>query len=213
MTTLAHPDTWHPGAPADAPTTSWGGADPDRAPDRSPDRSPDRGSGTPAGPRGVRAWWGARGIRQKVLVPALLAALVAVVVGVAGIRSLGGAAAETQDVYDVNVVGQEALMVAVEARLEVALAVRDVLIAAPGTATDEAVAELDQRFADLRDAISGYAATPLDASQEDAATGGPDPSRGIFPTMQIVTDQGANEASEDEIRVAYEAVVGERDGR
>jgi proteasome beta subunit len=53
----------------------------------------------------------------------------------------------------------------------------------------------------------------LDASQEDAATGGPDPSRGIFPTMQIVTDQGANEASEDEIRVAYEAVVGERDGR
>ncbi len=167
MTLLAHPDTRHPGAPTDAPATPMGGAGAERGPDRGRDDRGGRAAIAPAGPRGVRAWWGARGIRQKVLVPALLAALVAVVVGVAGIRSLGGAAAETQDVYDVNVVGQEALMVAVEARLEVALAVRDVLIAAPGTATEDALAEVDQRFEDLREAIRGYAATPLDASQEE----------------------------------------------
>ncbi|MEX2275461.1 MAG: proteasome subunit beta [Actinomycetota bacterium] len=53
----------------------------------------------------------------------------------------------------------------------------------------------------------------LDASQEDAATGGPDPTRGIFPTMQIVTAEGAHQGDENEIRAAYEAVVGGREGR
>jgi proteasome beta subunit len=50
----------------------------------------------------------------------------------------------------------------------------------------------------------------LDASQEDVATGGPDPGRGIWPTVFVVTDDGVGEASRDEVRSAYEAVVGER---
>jgi proteasome beta subunit len=50
----------------------------------------------------------------------------------------------------------------------------------------------------------------LDASQEDVATGGPDPNRGIWPTVFVVTDDGVGEASQDEVRSAYEAVVRER---
>lgn len=47
----------------------------------------------------------------------------------------------------------------------------------------------------------------LDASQEDVATGGPDPARGIFPTAVIVTAEGADLPSEDEIRTAYDSVM------
>jgi proteasome beta subunit len=48
----------------------------------------------------------------------------------------------------------------------------------------------------------------VDASQEDVATGGPDPARGIFPTVLMVTSAGAETVEAEEIRVAYEAVVG-----
>jgi proteasome beta subunit len=48
----------------------------------------------------------------------------------------------------------------------------------------------------------------VDASQEDAATGGPDPTRGIFPTVVVVTAEGAESVGEDELRSAYEGVVG-----
>jgi proteasome beta subunit len=49
----------------------------------------------------------------------------------------------------------------------------------------------------------------VDASREDVATGGPDPSRGIFPTIVLVTGAGAETADHDEVRTAYEAVVAE----
>ena len=48
----------------------------------------------------------------------------------------------------------------------------------------------------------------LDASQEDAATGGPDPTRGIFPTVVAVTAEGTESVGADELRSAYERVVG-----
>jgi proteasome beta subunit len=49
----------------------------------------------------------------------------------------------------------------------------------------------------------------VDASQEDAATGGPDPTRGIFPTVVMVTAGGAESVGEDELRSAYQRVVGD----
>jgi proteasome beta subunit len=52
----------------------------------------------------------------------------------------------------------------------------------------------------------------VDASQEDAATGGPDPNRGIFPTMIVVTSGGAETVGGDELRGAYERVVGRSGG-
>ncbi|HKE54357.1 MAG TPA: proteasome subunit beta, partial [Actinomycetota bacterium] len=47
----------------------------------------------------------------------------------------------------------------------------------------------------------------VDASQEDAATGGPDPARGIFPTVVVVTASGAEHVGDEELRAAYEALV------
>ena len=64
-----------------------------------------------------------------------------------------------------------------------------------------------------RDAALEVAVEALvDASQEDAATGGPDPNRGIFPTMIVVTAEGAQSAGADELRGAYERVVGRSGG-
>jgi proteasome beta subunit len=52
----------------------------------------------------------------------------------------------------------------------------------------------------------------VDASQEDAATGGPDLARGIFPTVVAVTAAGAEHVREDELRASYEAVVAQGGG-
>ncbi len=53
----------------------------------------------------------------------------------------------------------------------------------------------------------------LDASQEDAATGGVDPARGIFPLMLTVTEGGVAEVPEDEVRAAYEVLAAQEAGQ
>jgi proteasome beta subunit len=50
----------------------------------------------------------------------------------------------------------------------------------------------------------------VDAAEEDAATGGPDPVRGIFPTVLVVTADGVAEVSDDDVRAAHAAVAGRR---
>jgi proteasome beta subunit len=53
----------------------------------------------------------------------------------------------------------------------------------------------------------------LDASEADTATGGPDPVRGIYPSVHVVTIEGVQEVPDDEIRLAFEAVAGQRENR
>jgi proteasome beta subunit len=60
------------------------------------------------------------------------------------------------------------------------------------------------------DAVRVSVEALLDASQEDVATGGPDPSRGIFPLLLVITADGVDRVSDDDVRAAYEAVVAER---
>jgi proteasome beta subunit len=48
-----------------------------------------------------------------------------------------------------------------------------------------------------------------DASQEDVATGGPNPLRGIYPTIKTITSEGVVPVPEDDVRAAFEAIVGE----
>src|SRR5205823_12118669 len=43
-----------------------------------------------------------------------------------------------------------------------------------------------------------------DASQEDVATGGPNPLRGIYPTVRTITAAGVVAVPEDEVRQAFE---------
>ncbi len=52
-----------------------------------------------------------------------------------------------------------------------------------------------------------------DASQEDVATGGPDPIRGIYPTVKAVTAEGVVDVAEEDIKAAFEAIIAERTGR
>jgi len=50
----------------------------------------------------------------------------------------------------------------------------------------------------------------LDASEDDVATGGPDPNRRIYPIALMVTADGAEEVPEDEVAAAVAAVIEER---
>ncbi|MCA1727587.1 MAG: proteasome subunit beta, partial [Actinobacteria bacterium] len=52
-----------------------------------------------------------------------------------------------------------------------------------------------------------------DASQEDVATGGIDPIRGIYPTIKTITSGGVNDVAQDEIRTAFDAIIAERQER
>jgi proteasome beta subunit len=49
-----------------------------------------------------------------------------------------------------------------------------------------------------------------DAADEDAATGGPDLVRGIFPVVATVTDQGYRRVPDEDLRKAAERVVAAR---
>src|SRR5205807_1295457 len=46
-----------------------------------------------------------------------------------------------------------------------------------------------------------------DASQEDVATGGPNPLRGIYPTVKAITARGVEVVPEDEVRAAFDDIV------
>jgi proteasome beta subunit len=50
----------------------------------------------------------------------------------------------------------------------------------------------------------------VDAAEDDVATGGPDPTRRIFPNALAVTASGAEDVAEDEIAAAVAAVLEER---
>lgn len=50
----------------------------------------------------------------------------------------------------------------------------------------------------------------VDAAEEDVATGGPNPARGIFPTVLLVGSGGVEPIAEDEVRAAFEAVIAGR---
>src|SRR5437588_9866767 len=51
-----------------------------------------------------------------------------------------------------------------------------------------------------------------DAAQEDVATGGPDPTRGIYPSVKLVTEAGIEEVADEEVRRVYEAMMAGEQG-
>jgi proteasome beta subunit len=66
-----------------------------------------------------------------------------------------------------------------------------------------------------RDAAIRTAVEALyDASQEDLATGGPIPVRGIYPTVKTISAEGVIPVPEARVREAFDAIVGEtQEGR
>ena len=67
----------------------------------------------------------------------------------------------------------------------------------PGLGRDEAI----------RVAVEGL----FDASEEDTATGGADPLRGIYPSVFAITREGVDELSSDETKTAYEEILAARE--
>jgi proteasome beta subunit len=49
-----------------------------------------------------------------------------------------------------------------------------------------------------------------EAADEDSATGGPDPVRGIYPTVAAITMRGFERVSEEEVAERFAAVVAGR---
>ena len=57
------------------------------------------------------------------------------------------------------------------------------------------------------DALSLAVEALIAASEEDAATGGPDLKRGIYPSIVTVTEHGVDEVNDDELAMITEAIV------
>jgi proteasome beta subunit len=64
--------------------------------------------------------------------------------------------------------------------------------------------------ASLEEAAATCVTALLDAAEEDSATGGPDPWRGIFPIVAVIVDAGYREMDTDEVAAIVERLVAER---
>ena len=87
---------------------------------------------------------------------------------------------------------------------------------ATGSGSRDAKASLKKSWrADLErgPALEAGVESLLDASEADTATGGPDPIRGIYPSVHVVTAEGVQEVLDSEIRLAFEAVATRREDR
>jgi proteasome beta subunit len=83
---------------------------------------------------------------------------------------------------------------------------------AAGSGSTHARATLKKRWRpdlDGEAAIRAAVEALYDASQEDVATGGPIPLRGIYPTVKTITTEGVMGVHDDEVKGAFEAIVGE----
>ncbi|WP_164519794.1 HAMP domain-containing methyl-accepting chemotaxis protein, partial [Nocardioides ferulae] len=115
-----------------------------------------------SGRRSPLAWFGDRSVRVKILSAVLLTAVVALVVGLMGLRSLGDSADKADHIYSENVLGVDAagdMNVAIQAMRQHS---RDVLIAPDQQAGREAVAKVDADLAAFEEAAKAYEVSGLD---------------------------------------------------
>src|SRR5690348_13284761 len=106
------------------------------------------------------AWWGDRGVRTKVLVAVAIAALVAVVIGVLGLFSLGAAAARTQNLYDANLQGISHAEEMAGALKDTRVTVRDVILAGDEATAQKKAGQIDADAAAFSAAVEAYASVP-----------------------------------------------------
>ncbi|HET6752180.1 MAG TPA: proteasome subunit beta [Actinomycetes bacterium] len=84
---------------------------------------------------------------------------------------------------------------------------------ATGSGARDARGSLKKRYRhdmDGTSAVDALMEALYDAAEEDAATGGPDLVRGIFPVVATVTDQGYRRLPDNELRKAAERIVDAR---
>jgi proteasome beta subunit len=84
---------------------------------------------------------------------------------------------------------------------------------ATGSGGRDAKASLKKRWSpnlDKAAAIEAAVESLVDAGEADVATGGPDPTRGIYPSVFLVTADGVDEVPSEEVRTAFESVLARR---
>ncbi len=64
-----------------------------------------------------------------------------------------------------------------------------------------------------RDAVRLAVKALFEAAEEDAATGGPDPARGIYPIVATITKDGFKKLDEDELAEVFTEILQERNSR
>jgi proteasome beta subunit len=83
-----------------------------------------------------------------------------------------------------------------------------------GSGGRDAKASLKKRWQpglDRTAAIEAAVESLVDAGEADVATGGPDPTRGIYPSVFLVTAEGVDEVPRDDVKVAFEAILARRE--
>src|SRR6266511_2855332 len=86
---------------------------------------------------------------------------------------------------------------------------------ATGSGALSARSTLKKRFRtgmDRSGAVRAAVEALYDASQEDVATGGPNPLRGIFPSVKTITGEGVAAVPDEELRTTFDSVVKEAGG-
>jgi len=72
------------------------------------------------------------------------------------------------------------------------------------------VVKLGYREDQDQDAAVSLAISALfQAADEDSATGGPDPLRGIYPVVALITEAGYRRLGDDEVKEHFETLIGE----
>ena len=60
------------------------------------------------------------------------------------------------------------------------------------------------------DAVRASVESLIDASEEDVATGGPNPFRGIYPTVKAITARGVEDVPVEEVQSVWQELAGEQ---
>ncbi len=115
----------------------------------------------------VGAWWSGRSIRTKVLAPAALGAVVALVVGLVGLSSLSESAATSQKIYSDNLHRVKVLGEISVTRKSISLSVRDILLVGDGPAKGATLEEYAEHQATFGALLDEYAATGITAANAE----------------------------------------------
>ena len=112
-------------------------------------------------------WFGDRGVRFKILVAVGLTAVVAVIVGVMGLRSLSAASAGADEIYTDNVGGVSAAAEVRTAMLLMRQHARDAALALDPESTQAALDSLDEDEAAFDEGVAAYSEGGLDGQRQE----------------------------------------------
>jgi methyl-accepting chemotaxis protein len=116
---------------------------------------------------GARTWWSGLSIRTKVLAPAALGAVVALVIGLVGLASLSDSAATSQRIYGENLHRVKVLGEISVTRKSISLSVRDILLVGDGEAKQATLDEYAEHQATFLSLLDEYAATGITAANAE----------------------------------------------